>query len=117
MSVSRPYIEVERNLRLIGEKYTIKSIPRLKGYHPFGGKNFMTDSVVYIGELSNASGLYIELSYGRGIFGGYLYGVTFATKDKTQDDFCHEISGACSDYKEIKEKIESAIKEYNNLLA
>lgn len=94
------YTEIKNKLRYIAEKYGTTGLKS-----PFKGKNFMTDEVA--GSIKLSNGLYVELSFGRGIFSDYIYGVTVATFEK---DYTEELGGCCDTFEEVEEKVKAALE-------
>lgn len=93
------YGTIESNLRSIGNEFGKSAYPT-----PFKGRNFMTDQIT--GQWKHSSGIYFELSYGRGIFSDWIYGVTFA--DDQGGDY-HGTSKCCHSFEEVRETLESVL--------
>lgn len=91
--------QIRSKLTYIGEKY---GTPVLAGT-PFKSRNFITNSLGTIIKLPN--GLYVELSFGRGIWSDFLYGATTMTFDK---DYTLELGGCCHTFEEVEEKVKAA---------
>ena len=100
-TVTAPYIEIERKLASIGDEYGAKG-----GQSPFKGRNFMTDEVVCRKKVKGQP-VWFELSYGRGIRGSYIYGVTFITSAGVN---LYDDSTCCHTYEDVEEALEKMCK-------
>lgn len=105
------YTEIESKLSAIGQGFGAS--PR--GSSPFRGHNFMTENTVTRRPLRTLPNVWFELSYGQGMTGGYIYGVTFATHKDGHD---HDSSQCCHTFEEVEEALENRkhkmkLKEYH----
>ena len=93
------YIQVERKLKDIGDSHA-KRVNYI-----FGGTNLVTQSKAGVWKDSS-TGIYFELSYGRGMGDYYIYGVTF--KDKNGKTM-HNESKCCHKFSDVESTIESVL--------
>ena len=96
----KDYRTIESELRTIADEFSKSSAIN----SPFKGNNFMTNCIA--ASRKHKSGMWLELSYGRGMSDNWIFGVTFADFDG--NDY-HEASGCCHDMDEVREKINSAL--------
>jgi hypothetical protein len=108
----KDYKEVELMLNRVGNSVVSKNYHVSKTPFKNSGKNFMTSDVAFIGKLGK-SDIFVELSYGTGFCGDYIFGVTF--KDFNDTDF-YDYSGCCYSEQEITEKIQLVKKAFKSKL-
>jgi hypothetical protein len=88
-----PYRQIKNNLISVAEEF--------KNQHrdfsdPFKGTNFLTREVVLRRRFRNK--VWYELSYGTGMSGDWIFGVTFEGSDAAR-----ELSTCCSTFTEVSD--------------
>lgn len=98
------YLDVERNLKSIGNTYG-KPV-----YNFIPGNNWLSNNIAGVYKLSGHD-ILVELSYGRGMGDYYIYGVTFADGKGANRQNYQEFNKCCHEFSEVKETIDNILEK------